>query len=342
MNLLFLLPCLVAAPVAAGFLYQFAGARSDRRRHAGPGRCVSIGNGRKLYVLEKGVGSPAVVFESGIAATNLNWRFIQETVSDFAHTASYDRTGLGWSSPCRTARTPGNIARELQAMLRQAGIEPPYILVGHSFGGLVMRRYALAYPEDVAGVVLVDPMRIEEWPPLDPTKQATLDRGKKMARYAIPIARLGLARLAVTSLLCRSGKLSRWLANRAGNWGRQVLSRISEEVGKMPQEVRPSVAAHWSRPGFYAGMYSHMKSVPETVREMQAAGSIHETPVMVLTPGRATELTAQELRQIGDNVHQVIAPASAHWIHLDEPGLVIDAIRDMVNAVSREPVGTVG
>jgi pimeloyl-ACP methyl ester carboxylesterase len=203
-----------------------------------------------------------------------------------------------------------------------------------------MRRYALSYPGDVAGVVLVDPMRIEEWPPIDKSKQATLDRGKKMVRYAIPIARLGIARLAVTSLLCNSGKVSGWLANRAGGWGRQVLGRIEEEVGKMPQEVRPSVAAHWSRPGFYIGMYSHMLAVPDTVREMQTAGSIHDTPVMVLTPGRATELTTQELGQIGDNVQQVIAPASAHWIHLDEPGLVIDAIRAMVKA--NEAMATIG
>ena len=199
--------CFAIALLATGFLYQCIGAYRDRRRYTGSGRWIDIGKGRRHYLLEKGSGGPAVLFEAGIAATNLNWCHIQEIVSEFTSTASYDRGGLGWSSPCRTARTPGNIADELHLLLQNAGIDPPYILVGHSFGGLVMRRFALMYPEQVAGIVLVDPMRLEEWPPLDPAKQSTLDRGVKLSRLAIPIAHVGLARLAVTSLLCRSGRM---------------------------------------------------------------------------------------------------------------------------------------
>ncbi len=328
----------IAALIAAGFLYQRLGARMDRRRYAGSGRWISIGQGCTLYLLEKGSGGPTVLFESGIAATNLNWCRIQETVSRFTHTASYDRGGLGWSSPASSARTPGNIAIELHAMLEGAGIKPPYVLVGHSFGGLVMRRYALLYPEDVAGVVLVDPMRCEEWPPLDPTKQAQLDRGTRLTGYAIPIAHLGLARLAVTSLLCRSGQISSFLAGAAGNGGKHVLGRIKDEVGKMPQEVWPMVAAHWSRPSYYAGMCSHVEAVPDTVREMVAADPIMGIPVTLLTPGSASPLCERRLGEIGDNVQQVIAPASAHWIHLDEPDLVIDSIREMVMAATAEAV----
>jgi pimeloyl-ACP methyl ester carboxylesterase len=326
------------ALLGAGFLYQRIGAHRDRLRYSGPGRWVNIGGRSRLYVVEKGSGGPAVLFEAGIAATNLNWYHIQETVSRFTCTASYDRSGLGWSSPCRTSRTPGNIAVELHAMLRCAGIKPPYILVGHSFGGLVMRRYALSYPEDVAGVVLIDPMRCEEWPPLNPAKQGMLERGKRLSRFAIPIARFGLARLAITSLLCRSGRLSGKLAGAAGAGGRQVLDRVTEEVGKMPREVWPIVAAHWSRPGYYAGMRSHVEAVPDTVREMQDAHPIREIPVKVLTPGKSTPLSDQCLDRIGDNVQQVIAAASAHWIHLDEPDLVIDSIREMVMAVTSESI----
>jgi pimeloyl-ACP methyl ester carboxylesterase len=328
----------IAALIIAGILYQRLGARHDRLRYAGSGRWISIGDGCKLYLLEKGSGGPTVLFESGIAATNLNWCRIQETVSRFTHTASYDRGGLGWSSPASSARTPGNIAIELHAMLEGAGIKPPYVLVGHSFGGLVMRRYAVLYPEDVAGVVLVDPMRCEEWPPLDPTKQATLDRGTKLTGYAIPIAHLGLARLAVTSLLCRSGQISNFLAGAAGDGGKHVLGRIKDEVGKMPQEVWPIVAAHWSRPSYYVGMCNHVESVPDSVREMQDADPIVGIPVTLLTPGSASPLCERRLGEIGDNVQQVIAPASAHWIHLDEPDLVIDSIREMVVAATREAI----
>ena len=334
MILLLLIPCLIAILIAAGILFQRMGAYLDRRRHTSHGRWVRTHGGRELYVFEKGEGRPVVLFESGIAATHLNWRRIQESVASFARTASYDRMGLGWSSPSRTARTARNIVSELHAMLREAGIEPPYILVGHSFGGLVMRRFALSYPDEVAGVVLVDPMRLEEWPPINESKQATLDRGKRMTRYAILIARLGMAGLAVTSLLCRSGKLCRWLASLAGESGRLVIQRISDEVAKMPEEIRPAVAAHWSRPSFYLGMHSYLESIPGSVREMETAKPIRTIPIKVLTPGRAIELSDQALRQIGDNVQQVIAPASAHWIYLDEPHLLIDAIREMVFAAN--------
>ena len=97
------------------------------------------------------------------------------------------------------------------------------------------------------------------------------------------------------------------------------------------------VAAHWSRPSYYAGMCSHVVAVPDTVREMQDADPILGIPVMLLTPEKASPLRERDLSQIGDNVQQVIAPASAHWIHLDQPELVIDSIREMVLAASPEP-----
>jgi len=342
MDLLISIPALAAALVVGGFLYQHIGSYYDRLRFTGGGRWIDIGEGRSLYLLEKGSGGPTVVFEAGIAATNLNWYHIQEMVSQFAATASYDRGGLGWSSPCRTARTPRNIAAELHELLNNAGVKPPYILVGHSFGGLVMRRFALSYPEEVASIVLVDPMRCEEWPPLDPAKQAMLDRGTKLSNYAIPIAQVGLARLAVTSLLCRSGRIAERLAGAAGDGGLHVLGRIKGEVGKMPKEVWPIVAAHWSRPGFYAGMRSHVEAVPDTVREMQDAEPIRGIPVTLLTPGKSSPLSEDCLRRIGDNVRQLIAPESAHWIHLDEPQLVIDSIRKFVMAAAPEEIAAVG
>ena len=117
-----------------------------------------------------------------------------------------------------------------------------------------------------------------------------------------------------------------------------MLGRLRGEVSKMPQEVWPIVAAHWSRPAYYAGMRSHVQAVPETVREMQDALPIHGIPVLLLTPGKSSPLSEDCLSRIGDNVHQVIAPESAHWIHLDEPQLVIDSIQQMVTANSSQEI----
>lgn len=334
MNLSLVILCIVAAALAAGFLYQSIGASRDRKRYTTLGRWIEIDRKRRLYVVEKGEGAPTVLFEAGIAATNLNWHHIQQSVACFTATASYDRSGLGWSSPCHTQRTPRNIAAELHTMLQAAGIKPPYILVGHSFGGLVVRRYAVTYPEDVAGVVLVDPMRCDEWPPLNPAKQSMINRGKRLSTYAIPIARFGIARFALTSLFGRSGRLSGQLAGMTGAGGRHVLKRVTEEVGKMPREVWPIVAAHWSRPDFYAGMRHHVAAVPASVRETEDLAPISEIPVVVLTPGKSTPLSQRCLDKIGNQVQQVIANESAHWIHLDEPELVIQSIRDMVHAAT--------
>src|SRR5579863_7156692 len=234
----------LAALLILGCAYQFAATRRDRRRDASRGRWIDIGDRQNLFVVEKGAGSTTVIFESGIAATHLNWCAIQGEVSRFACAVTYDRCGLGWSSPARTERTPANAARELHRMLEVAGIDPPYVLVGHSFGGMVMRQFALLHPEEVAGVVLVDPMRCCEWPPINVDRQATLNRAMRYLICAVPVAHVGLARLAVTSALCGSGILARRMASAVGDGGRHLLGRVTGELAKMPAEILPSIAAH--------------------------------------------------------------------------------------------------
>jgi pimeloyl-ACP methyl ester carboxylesterase len=217
-------------------------------------------------------------------------------------------------------------------MLEAARIHPPYVLVGHSYGGMVMRQFALLYPGEVSGVVLVDPMRCSEWPPINVGRQATLNRAIRYLRCAVPVAHIGLARLAVTSALCGSGVLARRMASVAGDGGCHVLGRVTGELEKMPREIRPCIAAHWSRADFYKGMRSHIEAVPATVREMCSAEPIRNIPVLVLTPGQSTPLGHEEISRIGSNVKQVIAPECGHWVHLDRPDLVIQSIFEMVMA----------
>jgi pimeloyl-ACP methyl ester carboxylesterase len=324
--------------ILTGALYQYLGSRRDRAHYSSEGRFVSIAQGAKLYLFELGAGEPTVVMESGIGATHLNWRYVQEAVARFANTVSYDRCGLGWSSACQSARTPTKIAGELAQMLETAGFKPPYILVGHSFGGLVMRRFAQLYPDKVANILLIDPMRCEEWPPLDHGKHREIETGLKMIRYAVPVTSCGLARLAVRLLFRHAGKFSGQLAGTAVPNGKRAVDRLTTEVRKMPRTVWPIVAAHWSRPGFYRGMRSHLESIPDTVREMHVTEPIRGIPVTVLTPASAAPLNENQLEHIGDNVRQVFALNSEHWIHLDEPDLVIDTIRGMASSVGEEMI----
>ena len=331
-RLLWLLLIIPVLP-AAGMLYQWAGARRDKRRLLAHGAMIDVGDGQRMYLSQKGTGGPTVVFESGIAATSQNWTHLQEAVSTFARTVTYDRAGLGWSDPSLSHRTPSNIVRELLSLLQQAGVPPPYLLVGHSFGGLVVRHFAAEHPTEVIGVILVDPMRPEDWPPINEAERATLERGKRLTTIAVPIASVGLARLAATSLLRRSGKTSRIITRVAGAGGQQIVDRVTCELSKMPRSVWPIVAAHWSTPQFYRGMAAHLHAVPATVHEMHEARPVEQLQVLLLTSGDTKPLSSEALRRIGPSTQQIIAEKSGHWIHLDEPELVLETIRTMINQI---------
>jgi pimeloyl-ACP methyl ester carboxylesterase len=121
--------------------------------------------GHQLRMFISGHGGPAVVFETGgmtAAGGPLeSWEMVQPRVSKFTTTVSYDRAGIGWSAPGPKPRDARQVAIELYTALRNAHVEPPYILVGHSFGGPLNRVFAGMYPDEVVGMVLADPTQEE-------------------------------------------------------------------------------------------------------------------------------------------------------------------------------------
>ena len=147
-DLLWLFLVLTLLLPVAGWLYQSIGTWRDRRRYVCRGRMVEVGRGRRVYVHEMapengdGRELPVVVFESGIGNSCQNWLHIQRRMAEYARTVSYDRAGLGWSDASEGTRTPTNLARELRETLKAAGVDGPYVVVAHSFGGTVARRFA--------------------------------------------------------------------------------------------------------------------------------------------------------------------------------------------------------
>lgn len=326
----------LAAPPLAGFLYQKLGARSDRRRHMPFGRLIRSG-GRSLYVCQMGLpgGSlPTVVFESGIGATSQNWLHLQQEVARTTRTLSYDRAGLGWSNSAPGNPTPHALARELKQLLTSVGITGKYLIVGHSFGGLVARQFAADYPELVAGLVLVDPMRPEDWPPLNESSRRLMDRGIHLAQLGIIAAHIGAARLFMRSTLLGSRRIAGWLCRTGGESARTLMDRMLCEVGKMPREAWPSVVANWSRPEFYETLRAYLQALPTTVIAMHGAPQL-STPIAVLTPVTAAPLTESQLHAISSDARQIPAHSSAHWVHLDEPELVLGVIEEMLTS---EPI----
>ena len=148
----------VAAPVAlalVGMTYQALATQADRRNFPPPGKLVDVG-GHRLHIQCAGAGRPTVVLETGALAMSALWGGVQPQVAVDTRVCSYDRAGLGWSEPGPEPRDALHIASELRSLLRTAGETPPYMLVGHSFGGLLVRVYTDQYPEDVVGFLLLD------------------------------------------------------------------------------------------------------------------------------------------------------------------------------------------
>ena len=136
----------------------------DRRRYPAPGLLVNV-DGRRKHLPVRGADfdGPTVVLEAGMGSFSPNWYWVQEELAPVVRSVSYDRAGLGWSRRSRHPRDAQSIAMELRDTLREAEIEPPYVLAGHSFGGLPVRAFADLYPELTAGLVLVDASHPDQW-----------------------------------------------------------------------------------------------------------------------------------------------------------------------------------
>lgn len=124
----------------------------------GPGHLVAIGAGRSLYLHCEGTGSPTVILEAGLDGNSNDWSEVQGPLGRATRTCAYDRAGLGNSLPMPGVHDAANEVADLSQLVQAAGISPPYVLVGHSYGGLLVRVFAHASPLVTAGVVLVDSM----------------------------------------------------------------------------------------------------------------------------------------------------------------------------------------
>lgn len=186
----------VTAVALAGMLYQAVGSAYDRRRFAAPGGLSPVGRHRLHYRCE-GAGSPAVVLEAGIAASSLTWSRVQPAIARETRVCSYDRAGLAWSDRASSTRSMPALVSELRQLLQYGGIPPPYVLVAHSFGALIIRGFARAHPSEVAGLVFVDPLHPEEWCDPTPNLRHMLRGGVFLSRVGALLARLGVVRLCL-------------------------------------------------------------------------------------------------------------------------------------------------
>jgi pimeloyl-ACP methyl ester carboxylesterase len=310
---------LIMFALLLGFLYQNISETRERRFHPMPGQLVDIG-GYKMHIYCTGQGTPTVILDSGLGDSFISWHKVQPGIAKFTRVCSYDRAGIGYSDSSPRWRNSKVFAEELHALLGNSAISPPYILIGHSMGGFDVRLYASLYRSGVTGVVLVDsshPEQQKRFPPALNDLDATWLREQEFIEFTMPF---GIPRLL-------------------GFCGNDAEVRAVE------------CNFHSAREGV-----AELKAIAESAAQTAATGSLGNIPLVVLshdpdTPqpdlpedlvkptNDAWQQMQEELAHLSTNGKQVIAKNSGHYIQLDRPEFVIEAVHSVVDQARKgQPV----
>lgn len=266
-----------------------------------PGRLVDIG-GYRLHLHCRGSGTPAVIFDAGLGGFSLDWIFVQALLEREVRVCAYDRAGYGWSDVGPAPRDSDHIVNELELLLHNAGIAPPWVLVGHSFGGYNVELFALHHPREVAGLVLVEsshPEQAERLPQL-PSEARELGSGTLISYF-----------------------------------------NPSAVFRYYPEEYRFTIGGIMSSGKALRAQQRELRNFTVSAAQVRMGGTLPRVPLVVVTRGLrvwdetplgdALERTWTELQR--ELVHgipggrQIIARRSGHMVHLDEPETVADAVR---------------
>jgi len=296
--------------LVAGYVYEKAAEWREKKVHPALGQIVAVGD-HKLHLLCKGSATPTVVIEQGAGEPSRLWWPVQDKIAEFASVCTYDRAGYGWSEPVAAGRTIAERAEELHTLLTNAGVPGPYILVAHSYGGFIVRCFARNHPDQTAGMILVDT-----------PEEAAFFRREVLNFYS----RLRFVN-GVVELAARFGVL-------------RLLGQL------FPLD---HVGFSFVRPTEYAAAGDDLASlqlVEPPVGDFGGVGSFGDMPLAVITHGQPfpgpffilekgwTEGQTR-LAALSTNSLLIRASNSNHMIQIDEPGLVVAAIR-RVHAAARD------
>ena len=312
---------LVAGPTGLAPGIQQALTARDRRRYPPPGLLVSVdGHPMHLQVRAPDSGGPTVVLEAGMGSFSPNWYWVQEELAPTIRSVAYDRAGLGWSRRSRRQRDAQTIAIELRDALRIAGIAPPYVLAGHSFGGLPVRAFADLYPELTAGLVLVDASHPDQW-----------------VRWPTPHA---------DRILEVSQRIFGWLGwfgvLRALNLARRIAAGLP---ARQAAELRAAAAL----PGYAATEAAQIRSWSVSREQVNAAAPLGDLPLAVLAvsdqPVGGELLTAlqRELAELTENASIEVVQGASHESlvsNREHARVVANAIQAVVQAASGRPLSS--
>ncbi len=316
LKILLVVAGLVIVALVSGLIYEKLAENRDAARFPAPGRLYDV-DGRKLHLSCIGNGSPTVVLEAGGSSTSTQWGPLQKQLAEFSRVCSYDRAGFGWSDPSPNALSFENGARDLKTLLSAADVAGPYILVGHSKGGFHVRTYARLYPDDVSGMLLLDTNEEEHTFP----KMEMLNRQAAGGRFSALLARFGVVRLI---LRFAPGALP---------------------LPGVPEEIRPALFSQLASPIHFKTASREVEAFRLTPTAMRVAGGLGrlgDVPVIVITHGitftggmafleEGWSVGQERLAGLSSKSELLVAEKSGHGIPWDDPELVVDAVRRLID-----------
>ncbi|MDQ5890951.1 MAG: hypothetical protein QG604_825 [Candidatus Dependentiae bacterium] len=317
----------VAALAGFGAAYQYIDTKLDRQTHPPIGTLVDIG-GYKLHLVDQGTGGPTVILDAAMGCSSIDWALVQPEIAPFARVISYDRAGYDWSDKSPLPRTSATMAIELHTLLSTAHIPGPYILVGHSMGGINMRWYAHFYPNEVAGLILVESPHEEQIENL-PLPSSLLMHSLRVSTY------LGLPRLFFKHIL-----------------------PTQEFIKAYPPEIRSISLAQKcqtkSIETFIKECMSIAKSYTQLHHTEHSLGALPLTVITAKNPlttpvigghcaqksldfvNKERERLQKQLVTLSTRGTQIIAEHSGHQVPQDQPEIIIKAIRDMIAEINNK------
>jgi pimeloyl-ACP methyl ester carboxylesterase len=314
-SLLILLVLLVALTLA-GLSYEAVMAATDAGRYPPPGEMVDVG-GHRLHLHCVGSGSPTVVFESGKGGTVLDWSLVQPQLATETRVCTYDRAGLGWSEAGPLPRTPERVVEDLHTLLGTAGERGPYVLAAHSLGGRYVRLFAERYPDQVAGMVLVDARSEYHDQHIAPALKAELAARNTPGPEIEPMRRLGLLRLFAAPI------------STAGN----------PEAALLPKDTLTTMMVQSVRPGTVAAAQSEFTELEQSDAILQTA-TLGNLPLRVLVSEQASAvdplwMEGQEDQAARSTNSTLRFLPGSHFLQYGNAEAVIAAVREVVQVAAR-------
>jgi pimeloyl-ACP methyl ester carboxylesterase len=295
---------LVLAALGGGF--ETVRESLDRAAYPMPGQLVDVG-GHRLYLNCIGTGSPTVILESGFGANAPSWAWIAPDVARDTRVCVYDPAGLGWSEPAASPQDGVAVANDLHTLLDRAHEPGPYVLVGHSLGGALALNFVARYPNDVAGVVLLDSMHPEQYTRL-PGFPTFYEGYRRVSALFPSLTRLGIGRLA-----------------------------FQFEFGDLPADARAEERANSSTAGVVRAQHDEWSMMRTTLIEAQAVTTLGDRPLMVVTAERDMQNgwmpLQDDLATMSTNSTHLVIPDATHAALLEDEAIAAkssQAIRDLV------------